>query len=435
MEFSRSSYLSLPDVPGVYLFEDNSNRVLYVGKAKDLKSRVSSYFTSSNLLGEKTRLLVNEVSTIKIVKVENELEALLLEAYYIKKYRPHYNIRLTDDKSYPLIKITPKAEYPAVLYARRMDDPKAVYFGPYPSPQDVRRVLRVVRRAFPFQSAPRHAKKKCLYYHLGLCPCIPAFDTPENRDEYKKNIQKIIKVLEGKSKIVQKELEKEREQEVKNENFEKASILTQKLQTLSLITAPHHKPLEYDTNPNLRTDLRKNELAILKTVLFENGFNIKSLGRIECYDISNFQGINATGSMVVLTNGEIDKSQYRRFKIKITGKPNDAGMIEEMLTRRIKHLGWDLPDLMIVDGGKSQLTGAMRAFSSTKTAFPLIGLAKRLETIVIPLSGKEDNFKEVNISHHSPAIHLLQRVRDEAHRFAVSYHKKLRSRSTFSETN
>lgn len=418
----------MPDVPGVYLFKNKKGKILYVGKANSLKSRVSSYFAASGL-GEKTRLLVNEIERIEIVKVENELEALLLEAFYIKKHKPFYNIRLTDDKSYPLIKITIRTDYPAVIYARRMDDPKALYFGPYPSPQDVRRVLRVIRRAFPFQSVANHSKRQCLYHHLGLCPCLPAFDSVENRSKYKRDLKKVVKVLEGKSQTVQKELEKEREVASKNENFEKASYITAQLDALSLITKPHHKPFEYDTNPNLRTDLRENELSSLSETLIENDLNAQSLSRIECFDISNIQGTNATGSMVVLTNGEIDKSQYRRFKIKISGRPNDAGMMEEMLTRRLRHPGWDLPDLMIVDGGKPQLTGAMRAFSKTGKTFPLIGLAKRLETIVIPLTEESDNFKEVNISHHSPAIHLLQRIRNEAHRFAITYHKKLRSKN------
>lgn len=383
-------------------------------------------------MGEKTKLLVAEINGIKIVRVESELEALLLEAYYIKKYRPHYNIRLTDDKSYPLIKITPKAEYPSVLYARRMDDLKALFFGPFPSPQDVRRVLRVLRKIFPFQSVVNHAKRPCLYYHLGLCPCLPAFDTLENRKTYQANLKKLVAILEGRSRSVQKTLEKERAEYVKSERFEDASRVTEQLAALEFITKPHHVPFEYETNPNLRDDLRQNELSLLQEALNKHGLRVERLKRIECYDISNTQGTNATGSLVVLTAGEIDKSQYRRFKIKKDGSPNDFAMMEEMLTRRIKHPGWAEPDLIIVDGGKGQVTAAQRAFAATGKTYPLIGLAKRLETIILP--GANGEFQEVNLDHSSPALQLLQRIRNEAHRFAITYHKNIRSKKALETT-
>lgn len=440
----------MPSKPGVYLYLDKSKNVIYVGKAKDLKARVSSYFTSSSQLGPKTQALVEQIDKIKIIVVESEIESLLLEAFYIKKYRPRYNIRLTDDKSYPLIKITLKEDYPAVLFAHKMDDPKATYFGPYPSSGSVKLVLRTLRRAFPYQGVVNHPKRTCLYHHLGLCPCPPVYNTEELKKEYKKNIKNIIKVLEGKSQIVLKELQKEMEEKSKEEKFEEASQLNKKITALRFITQPSIKPFEYDVNPNLRTDIRKRELDGLRVALMTSGLSVSPLLRIECYDISNIQGTNATGSLVVLTEGEIDKSQYRKFKIKKDGKPNDFAMMAEMLERRLKHDEWPRPDLIIIDGGKGQLSSVLESMKKVQKHFPVVGLAKREETIVIPtlqpffdesrvsesaatlskhLYGKnEENFREISLSKNSASLHLIQRIRNEAHRFAITYHRKLRSK-------
>ncbi len=316
MEFLRSSYLSLPQQAGVYVYSDKEGTVLYVGKANDLRSRVSSYFTKSTQLGAKTKIMVSQIEKITITIVESELEALLLEAFYIKKYKPKYNSRLTDNKSYLRIRITLKDSFPKVLLARREEDAKSVYFGPFPSATAIKIVLKTIRRVFPFQSVPNHPKRICLYHHLGLCPCPPVFHSPEKKRVYRKNIRGIIRILEGESRVIMKELEKERNKFSKGEDYENALIVQKKINALSLITTPFHRPFEYDINPNLRVDIRQKELDGLLNVLNEHSMHIKKLERIECYDISNIQGTNATGSMVVLTHGEIDKSQYRKFKIK-----------------------------------------------------------------------------------------------------------------------
>ncbi len=199
MTYSRKSYRLLPEKAGVYNYLDKNNEILYVGKANNLRSRVSSYFAKSAVLGEKTRLLVEKVVKIKIVIVESELEALLLEAFYIKKHRPKYNIRLADDKSYVRIKITIKSPYPAVVLARREEDKNSIYFGPYPNSGAVKLVLKTIRKVFPFQSTPNHPKRICLYNHLDLCPCPPIFDSPELKISYRKNINGIIRILDGQS--------------------------------------------------------------------------------------------------------------------------------------------------------------------------------------------------------------------------------------------
>lgn len=423
--------------------------ILYVGKAKNLKSRVSSYFTSFAQLGPKTRMLVDQVESIEVILVESEVESLLLEAFYIKKFRPKYNIKLIDGKSYPLIRITIKDEYPVVMFARQMTDDSSLYFGPFPNAGAVKLVLKTLRKIFPFVSVLRHPPYKCLYYHLGLCPCPIINSSTESRKVYSSSIKSIIKMLDGKTRDVIRDLESERELASGKEEYEEANFLQKKIDALRLITEPVHAPFEYDTNPNLRSDLRQEELDQLKTALIEHGLEVNTLSRIECYDISNIQGTNSTGSMVVLTNGEIDKSQYRKFKISLDGKPNDFAMMEEMLTRRLKHTEWPDPSLLLIDGGKGQVASVLVALSATGRSFPVVGLAKREETLIIakdqPFFNKntkvvstgrklygtnEDSFQELSLGRKSPALNLVKRIRDEAHRFAVSYHRTLRSKSS-----
>ncbi len=474
MEFKRTDYLKLPTKSGVYRFYDKHKTILYVGKAKDLKSRVSSYFANPQVLLGKTKVLVSQIETIQITIVESELEALLLEAFYIKQYKPKYNIMLKDNKMYVRIRITIKDTYPKVLLARKEDDKNSVYFGPYPQSNAVRLVLKTIRKIFPYQSVLNHPKRICLYNHLGLCPCPPMFDSPELRKTYRKNIGGIIRMLEGESQKIMKELTKARGKASKAEDYEEALSLQRKINALSIVTTPFHKPVEYDVNPNLRIDLRQQELDDLKEVL-NNAFPqspfikggkgdfITKLDRIECYDNSNIQGTNATSSMVVLTHGEIDKSQYRRFKVKREWQkdpknelPNDFAMMKEVLKRRFTHVEWDFPDLVIVDGGKGQVSAAMEALEARGVTVPLIGLAKREETIVIPTSNviarrndeaipkkrlprslrslamtnkQERSFTEVLLPKDRPAIKLITRIRDEAHRFAITYHRTLRSKS------
>jgi excinuclease ABC subunit C len=487
----------LPSKAGVYVYLDKNGTVLYVGKAKDLKSRVSSYFQKSANLGAKTTVLVSQIHKINITIVESELEALLLEAFYIKKYNPKYNIRLTDSKMYLKIRITINDVYPRVLLARREDDKDSLYFGPYPSSGALKLVLKTIRRVFPYVSVPNHLKRICLYHHLGLCPCPPINDSPELRKEYKKNIKGIIRILEGESQKILKELEKERDKASKDEEYEKALILQKRINAMSLITTPFHKPFEYDVNPNLRDDKRQEELDALKEILNQHGLGLEKLERIECYDISNTQGTHAVGSMVVFVNGEKESSQYRKFRIRrdwekpmtkvekvsleVKGPKhlaNDFAMMREVLKRRLNHEEWDTPDLIIVDGGKGQVSSAITALAESGMVIPLVGLAKREETIIVPVIARngvtrqsqtadgidsdtpmvntyqellnlrfagtkeeknktivvnEEHFTEISLPKNSPPLFLIQRLRNEAHRFAITYHRKLRSKNALSK--
>jgi len=238
---------------------------------------------------------------------------------------------------------------------------------------------------------------------------------------YKKAINHIRDFLGGKTAKVIKDLEKEKERLVEREAFENAALVQKQIEAIHVITRPLHKPFEYETNPNLKEDVRGEEMLSLQETLEKSGILIDLPRRIECYDNSNFQGTNPTSSMVVLTNGEIDKSQYRKFKIKSVKGPNDFASMQEVLTRRLKHSEWPLPQLFIVDGGKGQVSAAREVLGN----LPLIGLAKKEEIIITP------DLKEVHLQKSSPALTLVMRIRDEAHRFAITYHRKLRSKNLF----
>ena len=335
---SPLTYRLLPQNPGVYIFLDNDDKVIYVGKANNLRSRVSSYFIKSAKLGPKTTLLVSQIYKIKHIRVESEIEALLLEARLVKKHKPKFNSRLTDSKAYPYIEIT-KDSVPKVLQARSDLDKGSIYFGPFPSVGDMRLVLKIVRKIFPFQSVRNHPKRYCLYYHLGQCPCPPMFNNDSQLKQYKKDIRRLINFLKGKTKLVVSDLEGERNMFSKNLEFENAIQIQRRIDAIKLVTSTFTKPEFYETNINLIEDQLKDELSDLKQVLNSKGYNLTKLDRIECYDISNISGKQATGSMVVFAHGEKDASSYRRFKIKFPPNivPNDYEMLREVIRRRIKN--------------------------------------------------------------------------------------------------
>jgi len=354
--------------------------------------------------------------------VYSEIESLLLEANLIKRYKPKYNLKLTDDKAYPLIRITIKDKYPKVLTARKIENNIDLYFGPFPNSSALRLVLRITRRIFPYVSVNNHPKKVCFYNHIQLCPC------PEilNDKSYKKNIKHLVKFLNGKTKTVIKDLEKERNDESRKEHYEQAKKIQKQINAINYITNPIIKPFEYELNPNLKEDLRNEEIKNIINILSLYNIKLKKLERIECFDISNFSGKNSVGSMVVFENGESKKSLYRRFKILNTiGKPSDYRAIFEVIKRRFKHQEWNYPDLIIVDGGKPQVSAASLALSKYNINIPIIGLAKKNEEIIT------ENFTIIKINKSSKALHLIMRIRDEAHRFAIAYHKKLRSKNSF----
>lgn len=408
----------------MYIYRDEKNKIIYVGKAKDLKKRVSSYF-SNKALDAKTLKLIAEINSVDHITVTSEIEAFLLESELIKKHKPFYNIKLIDDKSYPYIAVTKKN--PSVLVVRNKSDKNAYYFGPYTDSAAVKTVLKLLRRVFPYQSVRNHAKRTCLYFHLGLCPCVLAH--PENSAEYKKNLSRVKRFLNGKTDSVTRDLLKEQKEIIRKEEFELASDLQRKIDFIKLITSENYDPFRYLEQPDYYYQRITDEKTSLENIL-EPYFGKKNFKRIECYDISNFAGKQAVGSMVVFLNGDKSSKDYRRFKIRTKDTPDDFAMMKEMLGRRFRRDGWEQPDLIVIDGGKGQVSSALATLVYRKKQIPLIGLAKREETIVVPQKqmGKSLEFLEIKLPKDTAGINLLRRIRDEAHRFAITYHRLLRKK-------
>ena len=401
--------------PGVYQFLDSIGNVLYVGKAIDLRHRVASYFNKE--VSGKTAILVSKIASTETIIVESELEALILEANLIKKHHPPFNVRLMDDKDYLYIGIA-KQDYPRVTTIRKKDLKQTKkFFGPFPSARTVRDTLKLLRRVFPWCSNPpgrtNTKLRACFYYHIGLCPgaCVGLV----NKEDYNKIINRFRKFLEGKKQELVGEVTYEMSKYSEEQKFEQAAKLKKMLDGINYLTQTN-RVQAYLENPNFLEEETKLALSQLQRDL-----NLEKLPeRIEGYDISNTQGQEAVGSLVVLTNGEIDKSQYRKFKIKITGKPNDVGMHKEMLSRRIKHKEWKLPDLILIDGGRAQVRAALEILLKYSLKIPIYGLAKRMEWLYPPQG------EIVKLSRKSLSLKLLQKLRDESHRFAIAYHRKLR---------
>lgn len=409
------------------MFLGENGKILYVGKAKDLRKRVSSYF-SSNALDAKTIHLVNEIKDIEHVRVSSEIEAFLLEAVLIKKYKPFYNIKLSDDKSYPYIQIVVNGN-PYVSITRKNDDDSALSFGPYTDMASLKQVLKLLRRIFPFQSVKNHPKRKCLYYHIGLCPCIPT--NPDGINDYKKSLKKMAKFLMGEKENVIKDLQRDQKEYVKREEFEKAGEIQKKIDRINFITTPTYQPFSYLEKPDFYYERIKNELSSLNDVLKNYYSSLNGLTRIECYDISNIQGKFATGSMVVFVNGEEAKKEYRRFRVKTKDTPDDFQMMREVLSRRLGRDSWPEASLWVIDGGKGQVGAALQVLAARSKTIPVIGLAKREETIIVPMHKSTGGveFEEIKLAHSTPGINLLRRIRDEAHRFAITYHRLLRKKN------
>lgn len=407
---------------GVYKFFDQDGNLLYVGKAIDLNKRVASYFNRKSD-SFKTDTLVSKIATVDTIVVESELEALILEANLIKQLLPPFNIRLTDDKDYLYIKIT-KEQFPRVLTARKPDLGGSLdYFGPFPSSTVVKKTVKSLRRIFPWCSAPSkqltahrsrlRAQKPCFYYHLGLCPgaCVGKISAKD----YRKIINQFRSFMQGKVNSLVDDLEKTMIGFAKKQQYEQANQVKKMIDGISYVTSPNRVAM-YLENPNFLENQTKLALADLQAKL-----GLPELPqRIECYDISNIQGKNATGSMVVLTDGEIDKSQYRRFKILIAGKPNDYAMHQEMMHRRLNHPEWPLPNLFLIDGGRGQVRASGQEIQKQGINRPIYGIAKRMEWLY-PIEGEV-----IKIPKNALSLRLIQKIRDEAHRFAITYHKKLR---------
>jgi excinuclease ABC subunit C len=419
----------LPASPGVYLYKNSAGAIIYVGKASILKRRVRSYFTKKHL-DKKTTVLVENISSIDWIVTASEVEALFLEAELIKRYKPLYNVRDKDDKNFIYIKITTQEDFPKVTIVRRPADDKARYFGPFISAAMVREALRYLRRIFPYFSDSRMVQASALEYQIGVAP------KPDiARADYRTNIRRLSLVLEGKSTKLVKELERSMVAAVKSQNFEQAAQLRDQYTALKALSRKSIFGGQEELDITL--DQALTGLA--------DRLGLKAVPRrMECYDISNFQGGDAVSSMVVFVNGAPAQREYRKFKMRAKG-PNDFAMMAETMRRRFsgRHTDWPTPQLIIIDGGKGQLTAATEVLDELKVQVSTVGLAKRHEQIVqrqqdvsvtAKVSQKElvedGEFRIIALSHTSKTLQLLQRIRDEAHRFAVTYHTSVRDART-----
>ena len=429
----------LPKAPGVYFHKDKDGKVIYIGKAAVLRNRVRQYFQKSRNMDPKTTALVNEIVDIDWIEVETELDALFLEAELIRRYLPRYNILLRDDKSLTYIRINYKDDYPSVTLTRRPLDDNAEYFGPYTSALTLRRSLKYLRRIFPYSTHIGVIPKRvCLQYHLGLCPGLEENKT--SLADYRANLRQLIRYLRGDRTALMINIEKSMKQAATKKDYESAAKYRNQLMSLKSLS----NRIIFSDKENLEMS-KDLGLAGLTDIL-----GLSSIPRrIEGYDISHMQGTHNVASMVVFVNGIPDKVSYRKFKMRLPGN-NDFGHMEETIGRRLSETNqkkWTVPNLILIDGGKGQLSSAIKARDKLNSNVPMIGLAKREEEIIVEnntsnvvinrellkthraIISDSGDFSAILLPKDSPIIKLLQRIRDESHRFAVSYHTILKVKS------
>jgi excinuclease ABC subunit C len=522
---------NIPELPGSYQFKDQKGIVIYVGKAKNLKKRVSSYFTGSH--NAKTSRLVRYIEDIEYIITSSELDALLLELNLIKKYNPRYNIMLTDDKTYPYIEIT-NEKHPKLVVTRKVSKKSKNFFGPYPNAGAARETAKLLRKIYPLRKCDKLPKQECLYYHMGQClaPCI----NKVTQNDYEAIIKEIKQFLKGDIKEVVKNLEDKMYQASENLEFEKALEFkktinniktTTNRQKINLndmknrdiigyyfneylisveiffirngkISARHQKLFEYYDDPHLtienyiaqfyETNIIPREifvpkeldteilnqflntkitkplkgdkykllkLAVLnaeealkeKTVVYqrEQDRTINSADKlgellhigtpyvIEAFDNSNLFGTDAVSSMVVFVNGKPSRRDYRKYKIKtLENKASDYHTMKEVVYRRYyKVLMENLrkPDLILVDGGLQQINAANEIITDLGLNIPIAGLVKDDKHNTNTLMNQD--LQKIEIDKTSNVFHLITRIQDEAHRFAVNFHKQVRSKGVF----
>lgn len=451
---------TLPRSAGVYFHKSKTGEIIYVGKAAVLKNRVRQYFQSTRDMDVKTRALVEEIEDTDWVETESELDALFLESEMVKRYMPRYNILLRDDKSQMFVRIDMKSEWPVVSFTRNPIDDAAEYFGPYYNGFAIKKALRYLRKVFPYYTkAPKDGARPDLDSHIGLSP-RPGVTS----EEYKASLRQLIRYFEGGRKGIIRDIEKQMQLAARLHDFENAAHFRNKLNDLKAL----QQRIMFGDKEflDISKDKALGDLAELFGLL-------KIPARIEGYDISHMGGMNVVASMVVFTNGVSDRASYRKFKTRIERNDDYANM-QEVLTRRLseKNLkSWGVPDLILIDGGKGQLEAGIKALETYGLQIPIISIAKREEEVIVHATKSNvstdvleayrtgsrvdagmlvtrsgDYYTanlhagQTNASGHSknlrgsnagPAkyVHLtklFQRIRDESHRFAVSYHTVLK---------
>lgn len=411
----NKNFNELPKTSGVYAFYAK-NTPIYIGKAINIQNRVKNHFKQPSY---RDNLFISKVDKIGYFETDSEIEALVLEAKLIKKYQPDFNVIWRDDKNYFYVAIT-KSEKPIVYITHQKNYTDAEYIGPFVEGTALKKTLRFLRKVFPYYTNKKHPKNKCTYCHLDLCPG-PSPDLKE----YKKNLKKLALILRGKRNDVIKLLRAEMKKLAKENKFEEAGKTRDKVYNLQQIMGHTHviEPENF---------IKPDTTKILQGILNAQ----KPVVKIECYDISNIQGKFATGSMIVFINGEPDKSQYKKFKIRMKNEPNDIAMLKEILMRRFNHEEWKYPDAILIDGGKAQLNVAINAKNLNLRTRPIkvMSVAKGRQDPLRPRSEArlfiEGKINPIPLKQLPQEVYnLIKHLDDEAHRFAIKYHKTLRQKN------
>ena len=404
----------LPDAAGVYLFK-KGKEILYIGKATSLRDRVRSYFSAdlANTRGQFIVDMVGKAEKIDYFKTDSVLEAIILESNLIKKYQPKYNTKEKDDKSYNYVIIT-KEDFPRVLLIRGREleaqggtrELNIKYkFGPYPNGSAIKEGLKIIRKIFPFRDKCNPSKgspwKPCFNRQIGLCPGVCSGEI--SKADYADTIRNIKLFFEGKKKTLVKKLEWQMKEFAKNREFEKAGKVKKTLFALN-----HIQDVAL---------IKKSEEEIVKNILGRG-----TVFRMEAFDIAHISGTNMAGAMVVSENGELKKSDYRKFKIRGIKTPNDTAALKEIMERRLKHKEWSLPDIIIYDGGIAQRNAVeeiLKNILGDRFGISIVGVVKDEKHRPSKIIGDEEVIKK-----YKKEILLLN---SEAHRFAISFHRKLRN--------
>lgn len=429
----RDKVREFPDSPGIYLMKDEQGRVIYIGKAKNLRSRAGSYFNQTAALDRRTADLVKQITDIDFLVADSEVDALLLEARLIKDIQPKFNIDLKDDKSFPYLQITTHEDFPRVEFTREPADRGVKLYGPFANAKALRGAIQILQRVFQFRTCTLDIEaddpkwqwyRPCLLFNIQQCtaPC----NLRISKEDYRKDIARLRQFLDGKKESLLSEMKSEMAEASAALEFERAARLRDEIHALETLNLrgdleTHEQPEVFFIDP-------KKGLAGLKKVL-----KLAEPPRaIEGIDIAHLAGEETVASLVTFLDGIPFKPGYRRFRIKAVPGIDDFGSIKEVITRRFRSEHddqWHRPDLVLIDGGKGQLSAALAGFRELGIAPPaLLGLAKREEEIFLP-----DQSAPLRLSRHSAALRLLQSVRDEAHRFARHYHHLLRKKRQLEE--
>ncbi len=399
----------IPHSPGVYIMKDAAGKVLYIGKADDLKKRVSSYFRPLPKHSERIESLVTQIKDMSYIPTSTSAEALIYENGLIKQLSPKYNVALKDDKSYPLLKLTVNEKFPRLIMTRERKNDGAIYYGPYTSAKLLKEALKILKKLFPFRTCNKMPKKTCLQFDIKQClgPCVGRVC----EERYKDLVTELGLFLEGRRKELLRYLSDKMEELSKKEKFEEALECRNRLEAMSSVKEDriYYRPM--------------SELEELKNILGLKG----KLETIEAFDVSNIMGNEAVGSMIHFYKGRPDKNEYRRFKIKTVSDMDDYSMMREIVRRRYTRILGEktaLPDLIVIDGGRGHLSVVLNELKKLGLKdVPVIGIAKEFEHIYV-----KDKKEPLSLPKESKALHLLERLRDEAHRFAHLYHRKLMSK-------